>query len=48
VQVAFEEEASRVQPVDLDSALSTSDDSQSALIKEASANMVKQINNKNT
>jgi len=39
-QVAFEEEASRVQPVDLETVFATSDNSQSKLIKEASANLV--------
>lgn len=41
-QVAFEEEGTRVQPVDLDSAFSVSgdDESQSALIKGASASLV--------
>jgi len=41
-QVAFEEEGVRVQPVDLDSAFTASgdDESQSALIKDASANLV--------
>jgi hypothetical protein len=38
--VAFEEEAARVQPVDLEKVLVTSDNSQTALIKEASANLV--------
>ncbi len=46
LQVAFEEEAVRVQPVDLDSAFSTSDESQSALIKEASANLVRHSQNR--